>query len=123
MPGTPTDLTRLRITLTAFFALDGFIFAGWVVRIPAIKHQTGAAASALGLALLVFGAAYGGINTPQAQKLGQISHRVLTLRHASALDLTYGSGRIRTPLARTQARAALRGNRSAGNPERTPRLG
>ncbi|MDF3147373.1 MULTISPECIES: MFS transporter [unclassified Streptomyces] len=45
-------LTRLRIALTVFFALDGFIFAGWVVRIPAIKHQTGASASTLGLALL-----------------------------------------------------------------------
>lgn len=50
MPGTP--LTRLRIALTVFFALDGFIFAGWVVRIPAIKEQTGASAGALGLALL-----------------------------------------------------------------------
>ncbi|WP_369244631.1 MFS transporter [Streptomyces sp. R41] len=50
MPGN--DLTRLRIALTVFFALDGFIFAGWVVRIPAIKEQTGASASALGLALL-----------------------------------------------------------------------
>ncbi|MFI1728034.1 MFS transporter [Streptomyces acidicola] len=50
MPGN--DLTRLRIALTTFFALDGFIFAGWVVRIPAIKQQTGASASALGLALL-----------------------------------------------------------------------
>ncbi|WP_406165725.1 MFS transporter [Streptomyces sp. NBC_00996] len=50
MPGN--DLTRLRIALTIFFALDGFIFAGWVVRIPAIKEQTGASASALGLALL-----------------------------------------------------------------------
>ncbi|MER6417897.1 MFS transporter [Streptomyces sp. NPDC001137] len=53
MPGSnPTDLTRLRIALTVFFALDGFIFAGWVVRIPAIKEQTGASAAALGLALL-----------------------------------------------------------------------
>ncbi|WP_435615956.1 MFS transporter [Streptomyces coelicoflavus] len=52
MPGTRDDLTRLRIALTAFFALDGFVFAGWVVRIPAIKEQTGASASALGLALL-----------------------------------------------------------------------
>ncbi|MEV0637976.1 MFS transporter [Streptomyces sp. NPDC050619] len=50
MPGG--TLTRLRIALTVFFALDGFIFAGWVVRIPAIKQQTGASASALGLALL-----------------------------------------------------------------------
>ncbi|MFF4536264.1 MFS transporter [Streptomyces aureus] len=46
------SLTRLRSVLTTFFALDGFVFAGWVVRIPAIKHQTGASAGALGLALL-----------------------------------------------------------------------
>ncbi|MFD5812713.1 MFS transporter [Streptomyces sp. NPDC127038] len=49
---TDRSLTRLRIVLTAFFALDGFVFAGWVVRIPAIKHQTGASSGALGLALL-----------------------------------------------------------------------
>lgn len=47
-----SSLSRLRIVITVFFALDGFIFAGWVVRIPAIKEQTGASASALGLALL-----------------------------------------------------------------------
>ncbi|MFD0436631.1 MFS transporter [Streptomyces chartreusis] len=52
MPGTSRDLTRLRTAITAFFALDGFLFAGWVVRIPAIKHQTGASAGDLGLALL-----------------------------------------------------------------------
>jgi MFS family permease len=52
VPGHVTPLTRLRIALTVFFALDGFVFAGWVVRIPAIKEQTGASASALGLALL-----------------------------------------------------------------------
>ncbi|MGW7277162.1 MFS transporter [Streptomyces sp. NPDC054844] len=52
MPGPSDNLVRLRIALTAFFALDGFIFAGWVVRIPAIKEQTGASASALGMALL-----------------------------------------------------------------------
>lgn len=50
---TPDNtLTRLRIAITVFFALDGFVFAGWVVRIPAIKEQTDASASALGLALL-----------------------------------------------------------------------
>ncbi|MFH8486861.1 MFS transporter [Streptomyces longisporoflavus] len=49
---TSPDLVRLRVALTVFFALDGFIFAGWVVRIPAIKEQTGASASDLGLALL-----------------------------------------------------------------------
>ncbi|MFF0223101.1 MFS transporter [Streptomyces sp. NPDC004629] len=50
MPGD--TLTRLRVAITAFFALDGFVFAGWVVRIPAIKEQTDASASTLGLALL-----------------------------------------------------------------------
>ncbi|MFJ4790100.1 MFS transporter [Streptomyces sp. NPDC088794] len=52
MPGNRSELARLRTALTVFFALDGFVFAGWVVRIPAIKHQTGASASTLGLALL-----------------------------------------------------------------------
>ncbi|MEW1720475.1 MFS transporter [Streptomyces sp. NPDC093109] len=47
-----SPLSRLRTALTVVFALDGFLFAGWVVRIPAIKHQTGASASDLGLALL-----------------------------------------------------------------------
>ncbi|MFI9101166.1 MFS transporter [Streptomyces fildesensis] len=51
-PPTDPSLTRLRVALTTFFALDGFIFAGWVVRIPAIKAQVGASASELGLALL-----------------------------------------------------------------------
>ncbi|MDV9190591.1 MFS transporter [Streptomyces sp. SR27] len=50
---TATDaLPRLRSALTLFFALDGFLFAGWVVRIPAVKQQTGASAGDLGLALL-----------------------------------------------------------------------
>lgn len=54
-PGGKTanlSLARLRTTLTVFFALDGFLFAGWVVRIPAIKQQTGSSTSDLGLALL-----------------------------------------------------------------------
>ncbi|MEV4443161.1 MFS transporter, partial [Streptomyces sp. NPDC049577] len=50
----PHDLAlrRLRTHLTLFFALDGFLFAGWVVRIPAIKERTGASTGALGFALL-----------------------------------------------------------------------
>ncbi|MFC9927537.1 MFS transporter [Streptomyces sp. NPDC127190] len=52
MPGPDSSLRRLRTALTAFFAVDGFLFAGWVVRIPDIKHQTHASAGALGLALL-----------------------------------------------------------------------
>ncbi|GAA3140850.1 MFS transporter [Streptomyces echinatus] len=50
MPGQ--RLTALRVAITAFFALDGFVFAGWVVRIPDIKEQTHASTGALGLALL-----------------------------------------------------------------------
>ncbi|MEU0804997.1 MFS transporter [Streptomyces sp. NPDC005970] len=50
----PADgsLSQLRTVITAFFALDGFVFAGWVVRIPAIKDRTGASEGDLGLALL-----------------------------------------------------------------------
>jgi MFS family permease len=43
---------RLRIALTGFFALDGFVYASWAVRVPAVKQQTGASPAALGLALL-----------------------------------------------------------------------
>lgn len=49
---TPPIVTRLRLAISLFFALDGFVFAGWVVRIPAIKEQIHASAGALGLALL-----------------------------------------------------------------------
>ncbi|MFE6775014.1 MFS transporter [Streptomyces sp. NPDC057702] len=45
-------IRRLRAALTLFFALDGFVFAGWVVRVPAIKDRTGASTGDLGLALL-----------------------------------------------------------------------
>ncbi|MFE4832567.1 MFS transporter [Streptomyces sp. NPDC056672] len=51
-PAARSSLSRLRTALTVFFALDGFMFAGWVVRIPAIKERTGASESDLGLALL-----------------------------------------------------------------------
>jgi MFS family permease len=51
-PALSPALRRLRVALTVFFAIDGFLFAGWVVRIPAIKAQVGASAGQLGLALL-----------------------------------------------------------------------
>ncbi|WTU05035.1 MFS transporter [Kitasatospora sp. NBC_00070] len=44
------------MALTAFFAVDGFLFAAWVVRIPDIRAQVGASHSALGLALLCLSA-------------------------------------------------------------------
>ncbi|MFD5393832.1 hypothetical protein ACFWJW_06325 [Streptomyces sp. NPDC127097] len=47
----PPHLAPLRRAISLFFALDGFVFAGWVVRIPAIKEQIHASAGALGPAL------------------------------------------------------------------------
>lgn len=67
----PLPPARLRTALTVFFALDGFLFAGWVVRIPAIKHQTGASASTLGLALL--GVSAGAVITMMLT--GRLCHR------------------------------------------------
>ncbi|MEU5976958.1 MFS transporter [Streptomyces sp. NPDC047315] len=72
----PSSLARLRFALTVFFVLDGFLFAGWVVRIPAIKEQTGASASALGLALL--GVSAGGVVTMMLT--GRLCHRFGSLR-------------------------------------------
>ncbi len=43
---------RLRVAVTALFALDGAVFGSWAARIPDVAAQTGADASALGLALL-----------------------------------------------------------------------
>jgi MFS family permease len=43
---------RTRAATTAFFAFDGFAFASWAVRIPAVKAATGASPAALGVALL-----------------------------------------------------------------------
>lgn len=48
--------TAARIALTAFFAVDGFLFAAWVVRIPDVRAQVGASHSSLGLALLCISA-------------------------------------------------------------------
>ncbi|MHA6764383.1 MFS transporter [Streptacidiphilus sp. PAMC 29251] len=50
--GSISAWTPARYALTSFFALDGFLFAGWVVRIPAVKADVQASAGQLGLALL-----------------------------------------------------------------------
>jgi MFS family permease len=55
------DLSRLRLAVTVFFAADGFIFASWAVRIPAVKAAIGASPASLGIALL--GASAGAIAT------------------------------------------------------------
>nr|WP_063628155.1 MFS transporter [Actinospica robiniae] len=53
--------TRMRVLITAYFLLDGFVFANWVVRVPQIKAHVGASAGMLGLALL--GVSVGAIAT------------------------------------------------------------
>lgn len=70
-PAADPVLRRLRIALTVFFAVDGFLFAGWVVRIPAIKAQVGASAGQLGLALL--GVSAGAVATMVIA--GRLCHR------------------------------------------------
>jgi MFS family permease len=61
-PVTPgNEIARTRAAITAFFAADGFIFASWAVRIPAVKAAVGASPQALGLALL--GVSLGAIAT------------------------------------------------------------
>ena len=50
--GSALTLGGLRGCITVFFALDGFLFASWAVRVPAIKAQVGASPATLGLALL-----------------------------------------------------------------------
>jgi MFS family permease len=55
------ETSRVRAAVTAFFAVDGFIFASWAVRIPAVKETVGASPASLGIALL--GASAGAIAT------------------------------------------------------------
>ncbi len=46
------ETSRVRVAITAFFAMDGFVFASWAVRIPAVKAAVGASPESLGIALL-----------------------------------------------------------------------
>ncbi|MDH6136440.1 MFS family permease [Kitasatospora sp. MAA4] len=55
-PSAPSAWSAARISLTAIFAVDGFLFASWVVRIPDVRAQVHASHSALGLALLCLSA-------------------------------------------------------------------
>jgi MFS family permease len=70
-------LGRLRVALCAVFAVHGFIYASWAVRVPAVKEQTGASPAALGLALL-----------------GLSGGAVATMLIAGALCRRFGSPRI-----------------------------
>ena len=55
------ETSRARAAVTALFAMDGFVFASWAVRIPAVKAAVGASPATLGIALL--GVSAGAITT------------------------------------------------------------
>jgi MFS family permease len=66
-----------RVVVAAFFALDGFVFANWVVCVPQVKAHVGASAGGLGLALLCSSAG-----------------AVLTMVITGRLCARFGSGRV-----------------------------
>jgi MFS family permease len=70
-------MTSVRAAATAFFAVDGFVFATWAVRIPAIKAATHASPAALGLALL-----------------GLSGGAIATMTISGALCRRFGAGRM-----------------------------
>ena len=76
---------RLRILITLFFLLDGFVFANWVVRVPQVKAHVGASAGTLGLALL--GVSIGAIATMTitGRLCGRFGSRSVTLGTAVLL--------------------------------------
>jgi MFS family permease len=73
-------LGRQRVALSAIFTVHGFLYASWAVRVPAIKHQTGASTAALGLALL-----------------GLSAGAVATMLIAGTLCRRFGSRRVTVP--------------------------
>jgi MFS family permease len=91
------DLARIRSATTAFFAIDGFVFASWAVRIPAVKEQTAASPAALGLALL--GASGGAVATMtiSGALCRRFGSRPMTIAGAAWLSLAL----LLPPLARS----------------------
>jgi MFS family permease len=70
-------MTSVRAAATAFFAVDGFVFATWAVRIPAVKAATHAPPAVLGLALL-----------------GLSGGAIATMTISGALCRRFGAGRM-----------------------------
>ncbi|WP_413788035.1 MFS transporter [Streptomyces platensis] len=100
---TEPPLTRPRIALTAFFAMDGFLFAGWVVRIPAIKAQTGAGAGSLGLALLGVSAGAVAFMMIAGRLCRRFGSPLVTVAAAAALSLSI----VLPPLTRSPTALGL----------------
>jgi MFS family permease len=90
-------MTRVRAATTAFFAVDGFIFASWAVRIPAVKEATHASPAALGLALL--GASGGAVATMTIS--GALCRRLGSNRVVVAAGAALSAALLLPPLARS----------------------
>jgi MFS family permease len=71
------ETSRARAAVTAFFAMDGFVFASWAVRIPAVKAAVGASPATLGIALL-----------------GVSAGAIATMAMTGALCRRFGSARL-----------------------------
>jgi MFS family permease len=71
------ETSRARAAITAFFAMDGFVFASWAVRIPAVKAAVGASPATLGIALL-----------------GVSAGAIATMALTGALCRRFGSARV-----------------------------
>jgi MFS family permease len=91
------SIARQRIALTGFFAVHGFIFANWAVRVPAVKEQTGASAGALGLALLGMSAGAVATMLISGALCRRFGSRRLTVASCALLSVTL----LLPPLARS----------------------
>jgi len=90
-------IARVRGAATAFFAIDGFIFASWAVRIPAVKVAAHASSGALGLALL--GLSGGAVATMTIS--GALCRRFGSPRVIMATALLLSLALLLPPLARS----------------------
>jgi len=82
------SLHALRVAVTVFFALDGYLFASWAVRVPAVKAQVGASPAALGLALLGLSAGSIATMTASGALCRRFGSRVVTVAAATLLSVT-----------------------------------
>jgi MFS family permease len=82
------SLHALRVAVTVFFALDGYLFASWAVRVPAVKAQVGASPAALGLALLGLSAGSIATMTLSGALCRRLGSRPVTVAAAVMLSLS-----------------------------------
>lgn len=87
--GTPTDVgRRATVAVLAAFALNGFLFANWVSRLPAVRDTLGLSPAQMGLLLLV-----GSVGSLLALPLtGGVAQRFGTARTVLGAMLISASG-------------------------------